>query len=121
MFFFATPSASNGTQTWSFVYDGDGNRVKQVAANGDVTAYVGGLYEVTYTSGGTLKNTKLYYAFGSQVVALRDNGTLYYLHGDNLGSASLTTNLHATSHTQWQCPFTQPDLQSRQTLEAGIC
>ena len=23
---------------------------------------------------------------------MRDNGTLYYLHGDNLGSASLTTN-----------------------------
>ncbi|MBI3244141.1 MAG: RHS repeat-associated core domain-containing protein [Chloroflexi bacterium] len=85
-------SAGNGTQTWSFVYNGDGNRVKQVAANGDVTAYVGGLYEVTYTSGGTLKNTKLYYAFGAQVVAMRDNGTLYYLHGDNLGSASLTTN-----------------------------
>ncbi len=66
--------------------------MKQVAANGDVTAYVGGLYEVAYSSSGTLKNTKLYYAFGGQVVAMRDNGTLYYLHGDNLGSASLTTN-----------------------------
>ncbi len=32
------------------------------------------------------------YTFGAQVVAMRDNGTLYYLHGDNLGSASLTTN-----------------------------
>jgi RHS repeat-associated protein len=88
--------ASSTAGTWNFTYDGDGARVKQVAANGDVTAYVGGLYEVTYTSGGTLKNTKLYYTFGAQVVAMRDvsgsGGTLYYLHGDNLGSASLTTN-----------------------------
>jgi YD repeat-containing protein len=84
--------ASGTLGTWNFAYDGDGNRVKQTAPNGDVTVYVGGLYEATYSSGGTLKNTKLYYAFGAQVVAVRDNGTLYYLHGDNLGSASLTTN-----------------------------
>ena len=65
----------------------DGNRVKQIAPGNKVTIYVGGLYEATYTNG-SLTNTKLYYAFGGQVVAMRDNGTLYYLHGDN-PSASL--------------------------------
>jgi hypothetical protein len=49
----------------------DGNRVKQVAPNGEVTVYMGGLYEVTYSSGGTLKNTKLYYTWTYAVSQLR--------------------------------------------------
>ena len=33
-----------------------------------------------------------YYTFGSQRVAMRVAGAVYWLHGDHLGSASLTTN-----------------------------
>ena len=33
-----------------------------------------------------------YYRFNGQVVAMRKNGVLTYLHGDHLGSTFLTTN-----------------------------
>ena len=50
------------------------------------TAYVGNFYEQT---GSTVKK---YYSAGGQRVALNDNGTLYYLLGDHLGSTALTAN-----------------------------
>ncbi|MBI5828050.1 MAG: hypothetical protein HZB20_00565 [Chloroflexi bacterium] len=73
---------------FSFAYDGDGNRVKQTAPNGDFTIYIAGLYEATYSSTGTLLNTKVYYAFAGKVVAMRGNGTLYYLHTDRFAWAA---------------------------------
>jgi len=36
-----------GPVTTTFKYDGDGNRVMQIAPNGDKTVYVGGLLEVS--------------------------------------------------------------------------
>jgi RHS repeat-associated protein len=74
----------------AIAYDGDSNRIK-VTKGTTTTVYIGGIYEATYVSG-SLTITKKYYAFGGQVVAMKDNGTLYYLHGDHLGSTSLTTN-----------------------------
>ena len=50
------------------------------------TYYVGGYYE---KQGSTI--TKYYYA-GGQRIAMRKAGVVYYLHGDQLGSTSLTTN-----------------------------
>jgi RHS repeat-associated protein len=67
----------------SFVYDGDGNRVK-ATVNGVTTSFVGTYFE--WTNG---QMTKYYYAAG-QRVAMRDNGTLYYLFGDHLGSTSVS-------------------------------
>ncbi len=72
----------------SFTYDGDGRRVKSVMTTdlGTTTTYfVSNYYEVT---GGVI--TKYYYA-GAQRIAMRENGTLYYLLGDHLGSTSITT------------------------------
>ena len=69
----------------SFVYDGDGDRVKSTI-NGATTYFVGAHYEV---ANGVV--TKYYYA-GSQRIAMRTNGTLNYLLGDHLGSTSLTTD-----------------------------
>jgi RHS repeat-associated protein len=69
----------------TFVYDGNGNRVKKVDASG-TTYYVGGIYEV---QGDTV--TKYYYAAG-QRVAMRQDGVVYYLHADHLGSTSLATD-----------------------------
>ncbi len=45
----------------------------------------------------TQRITKSYYSAGSQLIALRvytapNNSVLYFLHGDHLGSISLTTN-----------------------------
>jgi RHS repeat-associated protein len=70
----------------SFVYDGDGKRVKSTFNDTTTTYFVGAHYEVT---GSTI--TKYYYA-GSQRIAMRTNGTLNYVLGDHLGSTSLTTN-----------------------------
>jgi RHS repeat-associated protein len=73
----------------SFVYDGDGNRVKSTI-NGVTTTFVGSYYEV---SGSTV--TKYYYA-GASRIAMSVNGTVSYLLSDQLGSTSITTNATGT-------------------------
>jgi len=84
----------SGGASASFVYDGDGNRVK--ATFGDsTTVYVGSYYEQTGAG-----STKYYYA-GSQRIALRrssyasDNG-LFWLLTDHLGSTAITANSNGT-------------------------
>jgi len=77
------PAAFNNA---TFVYDGDGRRVKSTFNGTTTTYFVGNHYEVT---GSTI--TKYYYA-GSQRIAMRTNGTLNYLLGDHLGSTSLVTD-----------------------------
>ena len=76
----------SGATSASFLYDGDGNRVKSVLG-GVTTYYVGNYYEYVNSS-----TTKKYYYAGGQRVAMRNNNTLYYLLGDHLGSTSLTAN-----------------------------
>jgi RHS repeat-associated protein len=72
-------------QVTRFVYDGDGNRVLRIGPEG-TTVYIGDYYEQT---GSTVR--KYYYAAG-QRMAVRVGGALYFLHGDHLGSATLTTD-----------------------------
>jgi RHS repeat-associated protein len=76
--------------TTTIGYDGDGVRVKKSDPSG-VTYYLGAV-EVLIT--GTTLLTTSYYAFGGAMVAMRTTATatLTYLHGDHLGSTSLTTN-----------------------------
>jgi RHS repeat-associated protein len=84
----ATPSETVFS-TATFVYDGDGRRVKSVlTTNAGVTTtyFVGNHYEVT---GSVI--TKYYYA-GTQRIAMRKNGVLNYLFSDHLGSTSIVTN-----------------------------
>jgi RHS repeat-associated protein len=91
-------TVTEGGQTTTFTYDGDGNRVKKVDPSG-TTTYVGGYYEV---QGSTVTkyytHTHRYCAMSScQAVAMRQGpagqaGTVTYLHGDHLGSTSLTTD-----------------------------
>ncbi|MEJ5312578.1 MAG: RHS repeat-associated core domain-containing protein [Anaerolineae bacterium] len=52
------------------------------------TVYVGAHYEKNVTA----NTTTSYYYLGSQRVAQRAGGVVYYLHADYLGSASLTTD-----------------------------
>ena len=77
------PAAFNNA---TFVYDGDGRRVKSIFNGTTTTYFVGAHYEVT---DGVV--TKYYYA-GAQRIAMRTNGTLSYLLGDHLGSTSLVTD-----------------------------
>jgi RHS repeat-associated protein len=76
--------------TTTIAYDGDGARVKKSDPSG--TTYYLGAVEVLIT--GTTQVTTSYYAFGGAMVAMRTTATatLTYLHGDHLGSTSLTTN-----------------------------
>ncbi len=65
----------------SYLYDDAGIRVKKVSGS-TTTYYPFPHYEV---SGSTI--TK-YYFFAGQRVAMKVNGTLYYLHGDHLSSTA---------------------------------
>ena len=82
------------TEITTFVYDGNGVRVKKIDPDGGDTYYAGGIYEVLSTTTGITK-TSYYYA-GAQRVAMRITAgvstTVIYLHGDHLGSTSLTTD-----------------------------
>jgi RHS repeat-associated protein len=93
-------TATNGSaiSVTQFVYDGDGARVLQLLPDGNQTAYAGAL-EVQISA--TQRITKTYYSVGSQLIALRvytapTSSVLYYLHGDHLGSTSLTTDASGT-------------------------
>ncbi len=75
----------SGGATASFVYGPGGERVKGVV-NGVTTVYIGNYYE---KQGSTVR--KYYYA-GSTRVAMRENGILYWLLADHLGSTAVTAN-----------------------------
>ena len=86
-------------QAQGTAYNGDGQRVKSVMTTnlGTTTTYfVGAHYEVT---DGVV--TKYYYA-GSQRIAMRTGGTLYYMLGDHLGSTSLVTDASGNVVSQQQ-------------------
>ena len=87
-------AAVSGATSASFVYDGDGHRVKSVMA-GVSTYYVGNYYEYVTSS-----TTKKYYYAGGQRVAMRNNNTLSYLLGDHLGSTAITANSNGTLYTE---------------------
>jgi RHS repeat-associated protein len=78
----------SGAASATFVYDGDGNRVK-ATVSGTTTTYIGSYFEwVSSTS-----NMKKYYYAGSTRVAMRTgSSTINYLLGDHLGSTAITTN-----------------------------
>jgi RHS repeat-associated protein len=75
----------SGGVTASYVYDGDGNRVKETS-DGTTTVYIGNYFEWT---GSTVTMKSYYYAGGTRV-AERSGASLYYLLGDHLGSTALT-------------------------------
>jgi RHS repeat-associated protein len=75
-------------QMTQFYYDADGTRVKRADPTG-TTVYIGQHFEVQTSAGISTS----YYYFGAQRVAMRTGSTVYWLQGDNLGSASLTTNI----------------------------
>jgi RHS repeat-associated protein len=76
-------------QTTQFIYDGDGNLVKKIKPDGSKTLYVGGIYEVDKSSGGTVIQTRTYYPAAG---AMRIGSTLYYVLKDHLGSSSVVTD-----------------------------
>jgi RHS repeat-associated protein len=82
---------TSGGASESYTYDVDGARVMTVrTASGQptvTTVTMGGLWEEVV--GGTQTR---YYVFNGQVIAVRAGTTLTYLHGDHLGSISVSTS-----------------------------
>ncbi|OGO72172.1 MAG: hypothetical protein A2Z49_10300, partial [Chloroflexi bacterium RBG_19FT_COMBO_56_12] len=83
----------SGATTASFVYNGDGERVKG-SVNGVTTAYVGNYVE---WNGSAL--VKYYYA-GGQRVAMRGSGVVRLLLGDHLGSTTITATDTGTLYSE---------------------
>jgi RHS repeat-associated protein len=73
----------SGAVSASFVYDGDGRRVK-ATVSGVTSYYVGDYYEV---AGGVVKK---YYSAGGQRIAMRSGGVLHWLLADHLGGTAHT-------------------------------
>lgn len=74
-------------QTTTYSYDADGALVKKVQG-GQTTVYVGPHFEKNLTAG----QATSYYFLGSQRVAMKKAGMLYYLLSDHLGSTAVVAN-----------------------------
>jgi len=110
-------------ETWTFTYDGDGNRTRQVNQDGTAALYVAGrLYEVTLDAGGQQTAVKRYraaspkrsggdYSIAGQQIALRDASGTFYLLTDHLGSVvTVLDGSGAVVAEQRYRPFGQPRL-----------
>lgn len=78
----------NGDLVEQYWYDVDGARVKKLSGNTTTYTFFGH-YEEEVTNGVTTVIS--HYAFGGLRVALKRGSALYHVHGDHLGSASVTT------------------------------
>ena len=79
---------NNGDLVEQYWYDVGGARVKKTS--GSTTTYTFfGHYEEEVTDGTTTAIS--HFSFGGLRVAVKRGSTLYHLHGDHLGSTSLTT------------------------------
>ena len=76
----------SGGASATFVYDGDGNRVKATFGSSTI-AYVGDYFE---WKGSTSTMVKYYYANGQRVAMRVGSSTRYYLLTDHLGSTAIT-------------------------------
>jgi RHS repeat-associated protein len=75
-----------GTQeTWTFVYNDNGNRVRQQNPDGSITIFLGGGLYTVEDAAGNPQATK-YYAIAGQRVALDGANGLQFLLTDHLGS-----------------------------------
>ena len=84
-----------GIGSTTFVYDGDGGRVKQVTPSGSTT-YIGSLFEKQAPNGAAGTTVKYIYAGANKVASVRSAGnsgtTVNYYHSDHLGSSSVVTD-----------------------------
>ncbi len=79
----------------SFVYDGNGDMIKETDPNGDYTLHYFGFYEEHYNAGGSRTGTTQYYPAGGAMRVTTDSpetDTLYFILSDHLGSTSVITN-----------------------------
>ncbi|MCY3994420.1 MAG: hypothetical protein OXF50_24565 [Caldilineaceae bacterium] len=80
---------NNGDLLEQYWYDVDGARVKKTS--GTTTTYTFFAHYEEEVSG-VVTTTVSHYSFGGMRVAVKRGSDLYHLHGDHLGSTSLTTD-----------------------------
>ena len=91
-------SVTVNSQVTHFVYDADGNMVKKINPDGSYVLYIGSVMEIEKNSSGTDTQVTLYYPGGAvRVVTSATASALYYVLGDQLGSASVTLNSSGTA------------------------
>ncbi|GEM_PF-4715606 len=83
--------AYNPAHVYTFTLSATGNPLTFGVGDTQTDDNTGAYIVKVYKSVPTRKVTK-YYQFGGKRVAMRVDGDMYYLHGDHLGSVSLTTN-----------------------------
>jgi hypothetical protein len=90
-------------------------RVLEVSSN-ITTAFVDGHYEKVSN---VVTPTK-YYMLSGKRIAVRNASGLYYLHGDHLGSSSLTTNASGSIVSQLRYPSTPQTTLSGCTCPSAV-
>jgi RHS repeat-associated protein len=78
---------TQGSTTTTFVYDGDGGRVKKITSTTTIS-YISKLYECD-SAGGC---SRFIWAGDQRIATVADNGTVHYWHVDHLGSSSVITD-----------------------------
>jgi hypothetical protein len=95
----------SGAATASFVYNGNGQRVKSTVA-GVTTAFIGNYYE---WRGSAAASVKYYYAGGTRIAMRTGGETPKYLLGDHLGSTSALVNADGSGlQMQGYVPWGEP-------------
>ena len=75
-----------GGTTTTFVYDGEGGRVKKIVGT-TTTRYISTLYECDNTN-----CSRFIWAGRTRIATIAASGTIHYWHGDHLGSSSVITD-----------------------------
>jgi len=83
----STASFTAGSGGVTFVYDGDGNRVKKTEG-GQTILYINRYYEKNLTTG----EVTTYYYFGGRLSAVRKGASLQYVHQDHLTGTAVMTD-----------------------------
>ena len=76
--------------TSTFVYDGEGGRVKKIVGT-TTTRYISKLYECD-TTGANTSCSRFIWGGDTRIATVATNGTVHYWHGDHLGSSSVITD-----------------------------
>ena len=80
-------SITDGANTSTFIYDGNGNRVKKTEG-GETILYVNKYYEKNLTT----EEVTTYYFHGAKLVAMCQGTELSYIHQDHLTSTAVMTD-----------------------------
>ena len=119
---------NQGNLIETYWYDVDGARVKKTSGNTTTYTFFGH-YEEEVTHSVTTAIS--YYTFGGLRIAVKRGSTLYHLHGDHLGSTSLTTRGSAKTASRADYaygrraqrvrrPQDRPHLQRPETRRDGV-